>query len=68
MIPLSHKDKLLSTKRIGSLHMRQMGVLPTIVKQRLKVKYDSGNTLLPPESACGIHVLNEVNRSEFLLA
>jgi len=48
--------------------MRQMGVLPTIVKQRLNVKYESYNTPLQPESVCGIHVLNEGNRIEFLLA
>ena len=47
---------------IGSLHMRQMGVLPhpKIVKQRLNVKYNSCNIPIPPEQVCGIHVQNEI--------
>ncbi len=42
--------------------------LAKIVVQRLNVKYDSCNTLLPPESVYGTHVLNEGNRIEYLLA
>ncbi|MCZ6702984.1 MAG: hypothetical protein O6940_08090 [Ignavibacteria bacterium] len=30
------------------------------VKQRLNVKYDSCNTLLPPESVCGIQEQNAI--------
>ncbi len=41
---------------------------PKIVKQHIYASYDSCNTRLPPESAYGIHVLNEGNRIEFLLA
>jgi len=39
-----------------------------LVKQRLNVNYDSCNTLHPPVSAYGIHVLSEGNRIKFLLA
>jgi len=31
------------------------------IKQRLNVEYDFCNNPLPPESVCGIHVLNEGN-------
>ena len=42
--------------------------LAKIVVQRLNVKYDSCNTPLQPELVFSIHVQNEGNRIEFLLA
>jgi hypothetical protein len=41
---------------------------PKLVKQHLIVNYDLYNILLPLEPVYGIHVLNEGNRIEFLLA
>jgi len=39
-----------------------------MVKQHFYVNYPSCNTLLPPESVCGIHVLYEGNCIELVLA
>ena len=51
----------MSTNFIGPLHMKQMGILPSIVKQRLNVKHGSCNIQLPPEPVCGIREHNEGN-------
>ena len=49
------------------LKLDSMYCSPTVMP-RLIAKYDSYNISLPPEQVQGIHVLNEGNRIEFLLA